>query len=240
MKKKVWIILVLCLTGWNIAHAQINLSAVTGGGISDLQTGFPFSDNSSTAEYLVPGLLTQVGGSVNSTFRKEGMLSWEAQIILRRSTLRSVPIDYDNADCTDLGGGITTCRSPFPRDYSNVYRWGYWSVNIPLSLNFQVFGPIGWKIGGNVNYLLSKFPEKDKIKINGGNPNLNTKFDSFSWQGHIGFYGIINPKVRIEALAFSDFKPRLTHGGERLKDGTPADPEYRGMGLYLNVLYRLY
>src|SRR5690606_28099399 len=111
--------------------------------------------------------------------------------------------------------------------------------NIPASLNFQVFGPIGWKIGGNVNYLLSKFPEEDKTNINGGDPNLNTKFNPFSLQGHTGFFAKINPAIRIEAIVYSDVKPRLTHGGEILEDGTPADPEYRAMGLYLNVLYKL-
>lgn len=238
MKSTLSISLVLFFLSWNTTNAQINISAIVGGGISDLQTGFPFSDNSYLDTYLKPGPLFQAGISASSTFRKEGMLSWEAQILLRRSTLRSVPIDFDKACTPDLGGG-TICHSPFPRDYSNVYKWNYWSINIPVSLNFQVFGPIGWKIGGNVNYLLSRFPEEDKIKINDGNPNLNTKFDSFSWQGHTGFFGIIDPRIRIEALVFSDFKPRLTHGGQILDDGTPADPEYRGMGMYLNVLYKL-
>lgn len=239
MKRTLSIFPVLIILAWNASQAQINISAVAGGGISDLHTGFPLSDNSTTNEFLVPGMLLQAGAALNSTFQEDGKLSWEAQILLRRSTLRNVPIDWVNADCTDLGDGITICHSPFPRDYNNVYKWNYWSINIPASLNFQVFGPIGWKIGGNINYLLSKFPEEDKIKINGGNPNLNTKFDSFSWQGHTGFFGIINPRIRIEALVFSDFKPRLTHGGQILDDGTPADPEYRAMGLFVNAIYRL-
>src|SRR5690554_1948179 len=97
MKKRVWIILIVWLTGWCIGHTQMKLSVVAGGGISDLQTGFPFSDNSYLDTYLKPGPLFQAGISASSTFRKEGMLSWEAQILLRRSTLRSVPIDFDKA-----------------------------------------------------------------------------------------------------------------------------------------------
>lgn len=241
-KNRIWIVMIL-LIGWNISYSQMNFSALVGGGISDLHTGLPFSDNSTTKEYLRPGSLMQVGASVSSRFRKEGMLSWEAQLLIRRSTLRSVPIDFDKVEYTDIptsdGGVIRMYSSPYPRDYSNVYRWHYWSVNVPVSLNFQVFGPVGWKIGGNANFLLSEFPEEDKLKINGGVANLGTKFDSFNWQGHIGIFASLGPKIRLEALAFSDFKPRLTHG-EYFLDGRPVQPEYRGMGMSLNVLYRLY
>lgn len=236
--------MIIWLAGWNISNAQVNISAIAGGGISDLQTGFPFSDNSYLQDYLKPGLLSQAGIAASSTFRNEGMLSWEIQLLIKRSTLKNLPLDsvqniYTIIKTPDGDEIEAITDAIYHRNHDNIYRWNYWSINIPFSLNFQVFGPVGWKIGGNMNYLLSKFPEEDKIKINGKNPNLDTKFDSFNWQGHTGFFGIINPRIRIEAIVYSDFKPRLTHGEETLEDGTPLEPEYRGMGMYLNVLYKL-
>ena len=244
MKRSFSTSLILLFFVWTASNAQVTFSAIAGGGISDLHTGFPFSDNSYLHAYLKPGPLAQVGISTSSLFRKEGMLSWEVQILIKNSTLKNLPLDsiqhiYTTIE-TPNGNEIEAITDIiYHRDYDNIYRWNYWSFNVPFSLNFQVFGPVGWKIGGNINYLLSKFPEEDKIKINGGNPNLNTKFDSFSWQGHTGFFGIINPRIRIDALVFSDFKPRLTHGGQILDDGTPVDPEYRAMGLFVNAIYRL-
>ncbi len=242
-KNRIWIILVLWVAGWNLSFAQVNISALAGGGISDLQNGFPFSDNSALPDYFRPCPLIQLGAAISSTFRKEGMLSWQVQLIIRRSALKNLLIDsieYKYTNITTPEGDVIESITDiiYHRDYDNIYRWNHWSVNIPMFLNFQVFGPIGWKIGGNANYILSEFPDEDKIKINGGYPSLDTKFESFNWQGHIGFFTTLGPKIRLEALAFSDFKPRLTHG-EYSSDGQPVFPEYREMGLYLNVLYKL-
>jgi len=231
MRKQIWIAMILCITGCSIAHAQLKISAVAGGGISDMHTGFPFSDNSSELLHLVPGPLMQVGTSVSSTFREGGMLSWETQLLLRRSTLRSVPIDYDKADCTPLGG-MTVCQSPFPRDFGNVYRWNNWAVNVPVSLNFQVFGPVGWKVGGNAHFVLSEFPEEDKNHVQDG------EFESINWQGHIGFFARLGSNMRLEALGYSDLLPRLRY--ERLPTGRPLFSEYREMGLYLNLIYNIF
>ncbi len=238
--KLLFITLVLfCAVG--VSYGQFDVSAFVGSGASDLQTGFPFSENSNIPnEYLKPGAQFQAGVSAGSTFRKGGMLSWEVQAMIRRSSIRNIPLDYIEEEYKEVehsNGEVVEAltKRVYHHDYNNVMKWSYWSISVPVSLNFQVFGPIGWKIGGTANWHLTELSEDDARLIT-NNASLDPYFENFTWQGHTGFFARLIPRLRLEALAYSDFEPRLILGEP---NGVFVHRRYREMGFYLNVFYRL-
>lgn len=241
MKKTIFYIGLLLVTGWNFCHAQVNISVVGGGGISDLQNSFPLSDNSGLPDYFIPASLAQLGLSTSSSFRKNSMLSWEVQLTVRRSSLRNLILDsieYVTTDVIGSDGQVIQAATDIIYHRNTEFSWKYWSINLPVTLNFQVFGPVGWKIGGTVNYQISDFPDEDISKISDGDPNRDTQFRKFNWQGNLGVFAVLGSRLRLDLLAYSDLLPRLTYG-EYLPTGEPVHPEHREMGLYISVLYRL-
>lgn len=220
------------------AKAQVKYSVVAGGGIGNASQYI--LDNEESQILFGPTFGFQLGGSVRSTFRKNGKLGWEARFLIRRSSLDLQPLDSTENIFGKVVDGLGVEREAvvdiiFHRNRENFYQWNYWTLNIPIGIDYQVFGPVGFNLGADMKFLLTEFPEDEIWRLD---KSTKTRISNRNLQAKIGVYYQINTQLRIEGQGFYDIEPWISPA-EPLKSPTESGVEYRERGIFLNLIYSL-
>jgi len=130
------------------------------------------------------GALYQTGSTVHSTFSREGMVGWEAGLMINRSGYFSIPPILD-----EDGGQIGW-------DYQNKVKIRDWYIQLPVSLTFNMFEGTGFLLGARINRRLT---------------NLDTYNEYFrKWipAAHLGIFTHLSPRIRIDLTGFLDLPAR--------------------------------
>lgn len=172
--------------------AQTHWSGKIGGGASTLGNLFD--------EYPWPhfsgGPTFTVGTAIESTFRKEGMVGWEAGLNLVSSVYYLVPSTESNAP-----------DDPSYRDYDNKKALRHLYVQVPVSLTFNVFEGTGFLLGARINGRLAPGDEK--------------AFNFRKWvpAAHLGIFTTITPRIRLDVTGHIDALYRYDSSTKFLNSG---------------------
>lgn len=216
MIKKFLILFFILCTIHTVSESQITWSASLGGGFAHVNDYF--RDN---LHYNFQGSYFIEGGiMIGSSFRKEGIMSWQTGVSLHSGGIKFTPVDDSNVD-PDEGINIDNIKW----DWENTTKYKNWSVNIPFSFLFDVFAPVGLIFGPHITYTIDS----------GMDDFHGTKYKKWTPGGHLGLYAPIGKRFKVIGQMRSDVPSRLTD------DEKPFSVKlsYRELAYFLQLNYQL-
>ncbi|WP_207795686.1 hypothetical protein [Sphingobacterium haloxyli] len=229
----------------SIAQKKLNWHANFGVGMTDMRNfnttfndlQYGIREDDASIEYKVnskPDYLISAGMGVSGSFRREGILGWDAGLNIRTGGFRVT------ANALESEGELSDFFREMLPDFGKTESFRYWALHVPFSLNYRPFEIIGFTFGGDLYYQLSSsptdadFPHGRLGRHMGFSPLNTPKYQHpFQLGGHIGIYAPIGEKLRLDVQFVTDLSPRLT------VDRTISEFKFREMGLMLNVQYKL-
>ncbi|GAA5220967.1 hypothetical protein [Membranihabitans marinus] len=194
-------------------NAQIKLNAVLGGGTTYLEQYYDASNMVRTK----PDYSINAGFKATSKFRKDGMLGIELGALISYTGFKNIPV-------IDVKDGDLVFDDDHPISVRSLY------LKVPLTLDFNVYERFGLLLGGHLNMRLTN---KEEIKALHTVQGSQGKFRKYIPGIHLGFYGKVNDRIRIDGQVFSDVLPRLQN------DKFVDKLYFMELGFSINCQYRL-
>ncbi|GAA5220969.1 hypothetical protein [Membranihabitans marinus] len=198
------------------AQAQIKLDAVLGGGTTYLEQYYDASNKVRTK----PDYSINAGFKAATKFRKDGMLGIELGALISYTGFKNIP------QLKTQDGNLV-----FDEDNPISVRSLY--LKVPLTLDFNVYERFGLLLGGHLNLRLSKKEEFQALITAQDHSGIDSKFRKITPGIHLGFYGKVNDRIRIDGQVFSDVLPRLQN------DKFVDKLYFMELGFSINCQYRL-
>lgn len=202
------ILSIIFLFGMNAIVAQIQWHAKVGGG-----TNFLYNLSRPYAYKRHPGILLKAGTSISSSFGKDAITGWEIGIKLVNDGYYWIPELFDDN------------KRPIGWDQDNKLSIRDWYVQLPVSLTFNFFEKAGFLLGGSISRRVSHLNDVNYVNYRR------------EWlpSGHLGIFGQITPRMRLDVKAYLDLEPW------QLKPDRPGMyyDKSRKMGGSLNFRYTI-
>lgn len=183
-----------------------------------------------------PILLGSAGIGASGVFSKESIVGWDAQLNLRTSGFKILVANESVSNIIP--------EDPFLPQIGKTELFRSWSLHLPLSITLLPFEVVGFTIGADVLYELTKNPAApDKQNRSPLTRHLGSTRDysyahPFTVGAHLGIFVPINKHMQVDATVFTDVAPRLRfQRNAGINDR--MDTKFREMALAISIKYNL-
>lgn len=221
---------------------QKNGYAVVTGGITNLRSfssslydaaGYSINDqNGNQIDYKLRSEkipLYGVGLGFNSQIGHNGRFSWDVQANIRSAgyQIQVVPLLEQHLDFISDG---------YLPQFGSKSTYRYWAVHVPISIDYQPFDWVGFKVGVDVHYQLSENPASNNhgsLRQQLGTAHELSYQYPVNFGTHVGIFIPAGDQLRFDVQAFSDLSSRLS----LLRSPTN---QFREMGVSVSLRYSLF
>lgn len=245
------LLIILCCFSLNsVAQEGVKVEVLVGAGagnmrdfkdrLSDIHYQVESTDGTSPLRYEVRSTadyFLNAGIQLSDYFNDDQIFGWQMGLNVRTGGFR---VSANPVQGQELQNNSTTPQLP---DFEKTKSYRYTSLHVPISLVYKPFDKVGFIVGPDIYYQLTKSPtERNNMDPHGelgqgmGLSNINTPNYKHPWQFgmHLGAFMQVNRDLRLEGLLFSDLVPRLQVSSNK---GTTFN--FREMGAMMNMNYRL-
>lgn len=203
------LVLSLLITFYSVRAQEVEWNVHVGGGITFVEL---LSAQDWKFYEQSPGASFQLGTSASSLFGDGAIVGWEAGVDLVNDGFYSVPLKSNPDGSSEW-------------DYDNKESIRDWYVKVPVSLTFDFFERVGFLTGVSMSRRIS---------------HLNQQYNDMNrlWLGsvHLGVYGKISDRLRLDITPYLDLQPRKQKSSSM--PGIAYD-KARRMGGMINLRYTI-